>query len=241
MASTGGILHKVLNKVAHWFWYFYCIFLYVYSLNLLSLNISSNHSWPGPYRHSDWLLPDEALPVHCSWGHRLDQNLPAWIHHRPPAELLGGVSFRLSCGSTLWTTSSLFPPFSETAPKIIWEHLEISRDQWAWKVRKFWEMLFVCRKQHSLWVQGDVHRSKQKLVQQRLSRRQHLQQQCHQQQLHSPDCEAEKQEAMSHLLSSMDDLSINTTLYKSYSLDEVRGGTFWCLYYSCIKNEDCSI
>uniref|UniRef100_A0A672HFM6 protein-tyrosine-phosphatase n=1 Tax=Salarias fasciatus TaxID=181472 RepID=A0A672HFM6_SALFA len=45
---------------------------------------------------------------------------------------------------------------------------------------------FLVEKQHSLWIQGDVHRSKQKLLQQ-----------------------------------SMDDLSINTTLCKSYSLDEV--------------------
>ncbi|XP_031146826.1 cell division cycle 14Aa [Sander lucioperca] len=80
---------------------------------------------------------------------------------------------------------------------------------------------FLEEKQHSLWVQGDVHRSKQKLLQQRLSRRQQLQQlRQQQQQLHSADSEGGKQEAMSHLLSSMDDLSINTTLYKSYSLDE---------------------
>ncbi|XP_035809321.1 dual specificity protein phosphatase CDC14AB-like isoform X2 [Amphiprion ocellaris] len=84
---------------------------------------------------------------------------------------------------------------------------------------------FLEEKQHSLWVQGDVHRSKQKLVQQRLSRRQQLQQQRQQQQqqqqLHSSDSvEEHKQESMSCLLSSMDDLSINTTLHKSYSLDE---------------------
>ncbi|XP_076600850.1 dual specificity protein phosphatase CDC14AB-like [Chaetodon auriga] len=80
---------------------------------------------------------------------------------------------------------------------------------------------FLEEKQHSLWVQGDVHRSKQKLVQQRLSRRQQLQQQqSQQQQLQSPDSEGGRQETMSRLLSSMDDLSINTTLYKSYSLDE---------------------
>ncbi|XP_028450154.1 dual specificity protein phosphatase CDC14AB-like [Perca flavescens] len=85
---------------------------------------------------------------------------------------------------------------------------------------------FLEEKQHSLWVQGDVHRSKQKLLQQRLSRRQQLQQlrQQQQQQLHSADSEGGKQEAMSHLLSSMDDLSINTTLYKSYSLDENYSG-----------------
>ncbi|XP_026230486.1 cell division cycle 14Aa [Anabas testudineus] len=76
---------------------------------------------------------------------------------------------------------------------------------------------FLEEKQHSLWVQGDVHRSKQKLAQQRLSRRQQLQQQRQQQHL---DSEGQKHEAMSRLLSSMDDLSINTTLYKSYSLDE---------------------
>ena len=89
-------------------------------------------------------------------------------------------------------------------------------------------LVCVCRKQHSLWVQGDVHRSKQKLVQQRLSRRQQLQQQS-QLQLNSADSEGGRQETMSRLLSSMDDLSINTTLYKSYSLDEVRAGTFFSL------------
>ncbi|XP_069029408.1 dual specificity protein phosphatase CDC14AB-like [Embiotoca jacksoni] len=79
---------------------------------------------------------------------------------------------------------------------------------------------FLEEKQHSLWVQGDVHRSKQKLVHARLSRRQQLHQQ-RQQQLHSCDSlEGGKQEAMSRLLSSMDDLSINTTLCKSYSMDE---------------------
>lgn len=67
------------------------------------------------------------------------------------------------------------------------------------------------RKQHSLWVQGDVHRSKQKLLQQRQSRRQ-------QQQQKSSESESK---TMSCLLSSMNDLSINTTMYKSYSLDEV--------------------
>ncbi|XP_037644696.1 dual specificity protein phosphatase CDC14AB-like [Sebastes umbrosus] len=83
---------------------------------------------------------------------------------------------------------------------------------------------FLEGRQHSLWVQGDVHRSKQKLLQQRLSRRQQLQQQRQQQQqLHSPDSEGGKQEAMSRLLSRVDDLSINTTLYKSHSLDEKDG------------------
>lgn len=89
----------------------------------------------------------------------------------------------------------------------------------------------VCRKQHSLWVQGDVHRSKQRLAQQRLSRRQQLQQEHRQQQqLHSPDLEGGRPAAVSQLLSSMDDLSINSNLNKSYSLDEVRGGTRWHPY-----------
>ncbi|XP_034412390.1 dual specificity protein phosphatase CDC14AB-like [Cyclopterus lumpus] len=78
-------------------------------------------------------------------------------------------------------------------------------------------------KRHSLWVQGDVHRSKQKIIQQRLSRRQQLQQHRQPQQLHNPGSEGEKKEAMSHLHSSMDDLSINTTLYKSHSLNESNG------------------
>lgn len=64
-----------------------------------------------------------------------------------------------------------------------------------------------------MWVQGDVHRSKQKLLQQRQSRRQ-------QQQQKSSESESK---TMSCLLSSMNDLSINTTMYKSYSLDEVSG------------------
>ncbi|KAM9322670.1 dual specificity protein phosphatase CDC14AB-like [Pholidichthys leucotaenia] len=76
---------------------------------------------------------------------------------------------------------------------------------------------FLEEKQHSLWVQGDVHRSKQKLVQQRLSRRQQLQHQRQQQQLH--DSDRGKEEAMSRLLSNMDDLSISTSLCKSYSLE----------------------
>lgn len=76
------------------------------------------------------------------------------------------------------------------------------------------------RKQHSLWVQGDVHRSKQKILQQRQSRRQQLQEQRQQQQQHQQSSESEGK-TMSCLLSSMDDLSINTTMYKSYSLDEV--------------------
>ncbi|KAM9720327.1 dual specificity protein phosphatase CDC14AB-like isoform 2-T2 [Menidia menidia] len=79
---------------------------------------------------------------------------------------------------------------------------------------------FLEEKQYSLWVQGDVHRSKQKLAKQRLSRRQHLQH-LSQQHLYSCDSvERGEQEAMSQFLSSMDDLSINTILCKSYSLDE---------------------
>ncbi|XP_060899809.1 dual specificity protein phosphatase CDC14AB-like [Labrus mixtus] len=78
---------------------------------------------------------------------------------------------------------------------------------------------FLEEKQHSLWIQGDVHRSKQKLVQQRLSRQQQLKQQ--RVQLQSPGSEGVRQEAMSRLLSSIEDLSINTSLSKTYSLDEI--------------------
>ncbi|XP_047225030.1 dual specificity protein phosphatase CDC14AB-like [Girardinichthys multiradiatus] len=77
---------------------------------------------------------------------------------------------------------------------------------------------FLEEKQHSLWVQGDVYRSKQKLAQQRFNR-QHQ----HRQLPHLPSSDPVtqgKQEAMSHLVSSMNDLSIKTTLCKSYSLDE---------------------
>ncbi|XP_054881347.1 dual specificity protein phosphatase CDC14AB-like isoform X2 [Poeciliopsis prolifica] len=74
---------------------------------------------------------------------------------------------------------------------------------------------FLEEKQHSLWVQGDVHRSKQKLAQQRFNRQQ--------QQYHLPGSDPVppgKREAMPHLVTSMNDLSIKTTLCKSYSLDE---------------------
>uniref|UniRef100_A0A8C3AEQ8 protein-tyrosine-phosphatase n=1 Tax=Cyclopterus lumpus TaxID=8103 RepID=A0A8C3AEQ8_CYCLU len=55
--SRGVLQFKVLNL------FFICFKLVS---NFFLLNISSNHSWPWSYRHSDWLLPDEALPVHCS-------------------------------------------------------------------------------------------------------------------------------------------------------------------------------
>ncbi|KAK0145230.1 Dual specificity protein phosphatase CDC14AB [Merluccius polli] len=83
---------------------------------------------------------------------------------------------------------------------------------------------FLEQKQNSMWVQGDVHRSKQKVLQQRLDRRRQQQQPQPQQQ---PQQQQQQQQQhpsptplMSRLLSSMDDLSINTTLSKSYRLDE---------------------
>ncbi|KAM6948897.1 dual specificity protein phosphatase CDC14AB-like [Aplochiton taeniatus] len=77
---------------------------------------------------------------------------------------------------------------------------------------------FLEERQHSMWVQGDVHRSKLKLQHQRQQRRPIPQNP-------APFTEPRPHpEGMTRLLSSMDDLSINTSLYKSYSLDEVRGG-----------------
>lgn len=49
-------------------------------------------SWTGQNGHSDWLLPDEALPLHGWRGHRLDQDLQAGFCHRAAAELPGRVS-----------------------------------------------------------------------------------------------------------------------------------------------------
>ncbi|XP_028833344.1 cell division cycle 14Aa isoform X1 [Denticeps clupeoides] len=60
---------------------------------------------------------------------------------------------------------------------------------------------FLEEKQHSLWVQGDMFRSKQRLQHQHRQRSQ-------------PDM------AVSHLISSMDNMSINTTISKSNSMDE---------------------
>lgn len=62
--------------------------------------------------------------------------------------------------------------------------------------------LCICSKQHSLWVQGDMYRSKQRQQQLRQNRQQ--------------------ERDMARLISSMDDVSINTSVFKSQSMDEVR-------------------
>ncbi|XP_042561882.1 cell division cycle 14Aa isoform X2 [Clupea harengus] len=59
---------------------------------------------------------------------------------------------------------------------------------------------FLEEKQHSMWVQGDMYRSKQRQQQQRQNRQQ--------------------ERDMVHLISSMDDVSINTNVFKSQSMDE---------------------
>ncbi|KAJ0011562.1 hypothetical protein NQD34_012537, partial [Periophthalmus magnuspinnatus] len=74
---------------------------------------------------------------------------------------------------------------------------------------------FLLSKQQSLWVQGDVFRSKQKLQNQRQIRKQQLQRRddTSTNQNHRP-------EPMSRLLNAVDDLSISNSLHKSYSYDE---------------------
>uniref|UniRef100_A0A3B4AQ61 protein-tyrosine-phosphatase n=1 Tax=Periophthalmus magnuspinnatus TaxID=409849 RepID=A0A3B4AQ61_9GOBI len=74
---------------------------------------------------------------------------------------------------------------------------------------------FLLSKQQSLWVQGDVFRSKQKLQNQRQIRKQQLQRRddTSTNQNHRP-------EPMSRLLNAVDDLSISNGLHKSYSYDE---------------------
>lgn len=52
-------------------------------------------SWSGQDGLSDWLLPDETLPLHGGRGHRLDQGLQTGLRDRTTAELPGGVSPRL--------------------------------------------------------------------------------------------------------------------------------------------------
>lgn len=71
--------------------------IYFFYLNFVSLNTPSIYSWIRPHGHSDWLLPDEALPVYCSRGDCLDQSLQTWIYHRSTAKLLRRVSLCLSC------------------------------------------------------------------------------------------------------------------------------------------------
>ncbi len=54
--------------------------------------------------------------------------------------------------------------------------------------------MYLYRKQASLWAQGDIHRSKQRQYEDR---------------------------SVPHLISSMDNLSINTSIFKSHSLDRM--------------------
>lgn len=56
-------------------------------------------SWPGSHRNVNRLLPDEALQTDCSRGHRLDQNLPAWLSDWAAADLYSGVSEAMVRGS----------------------------------------------------------------------------------------------------------------------------------------------
>lgn len=64
-----------------------------------SSSLSLSISWSGQNGDSDWLLPDETLPLHRRRGHRLDQDLQAWFCDRPAAELPGRVS--LPCSLTV--------------------------------------------------------------------------------------------------------------------------------------------
>ncbi|KAL2097975.1 hypothetical protein ACEWY4_007182 [Coilia grayii] len=60
---------------------------------------------------------------------------------------------------------------------------------------------FLEEKQHSMWVQGDMYRSKQRQQQQQRQNRQ-------------------QEQDIHHIISSMDDVSINTNVFKSHSMDE---------------------
>lgn len=88
---------------------------------------------------------------------------------------------------------------------------------------------FLHEKQQSLWVQGDVYRSKQRVMEQRLKLKQQLQKQNNQPtnqsnpqtiQNNSQTNQNVRQEQVSRLLTSMDELSIKSGLHKSYSYDE---------------------
>lgn len=73
-------------------WATRCLHVVFYSDAPLLTHLCLSISWSGQDGHSDWLLPDETLPLHGRWGHRLDQDLQARFCHRPTAELPGGVS-----------------------------------------------------------------------------------------------------------------------------------------------------
>lgn len=71
------------------------------NINVIFLQISGfvGFSWPGSHRNVNRLLPDEALQTDCSRGHRLDQNLPAWLSDWAAADLYSGVSEAMVRGS----------------------------------------------------------------------------------------------------------------------------------------------
>lgn len=54
--------------------------------------VSLSVSWSGQDGHSDWLLPDETLPLHGRWGHCLDPDLQTRLCNWTTAELPGRVS-----------------------------------------------------------------------------------------------------------------------------------------------------
>lgn len=53
--------------------------------------------------HSDWLLPDETLPLHGRWGHRLDQDLQTGLCDWTTAALPGRVSLLLIRSHLIWS------------------------------------------------------------------------------------------------------------------------------------------
>lgn len=75
-----------------WFWYFYECLCYILSFLICFLFFFFFCSWSWKNRDVDSLLCHETLQVYTCWNNCLDQNLPARLHYRTPAALLGRVS-----------------------------------------------------------------------------------------------------------------------------------------------------
>lgn len=81
-------------------WY---MFFFIFSVLYVSDNVHHNQpylfifffsilsSWFRSYWFVNWVLYNEALPVHCSWNHCLVTDLPSRIHYRVPTTVVNFV------------------------------------------------------------------------------------------------------------------------------------------------------
>lgn len=137
-------------------------------------------SWPRQDRHPDRLLPHEALPLHCCRGHRLDSHLQAWLGHRSPAEFSGRVSGIIQRNGRIYSIKS-----NDRVERSKWIEIQLVL------------FLSLYRKQHGMWMDGDLYRSKQ------------------------PRLRYYPERDLAHFISSLDDVSLCSTSLNALSMDEV--------------------